>query len=214
MLFDSQVIGDFSVGPKIASRQIMPRPDRIDVGNQIYHVMSRAVPKRRMFRSKRDYLEFCRIIRQAMERVEMRLLAYCFMPNHWHMVLGTKNDGDLSSFIHWLLTTHVRRHHERRSSVGSGHLYQGRYKSFLLKNNDHLLTVCRYVERNALSAGLVKQSQDWRWGSLHARVKGPEKSPYNLKLSSLPIEIPGRWAELVDAPLTTLEQHRWMKCAR
>jgi hypothetical protein len=88
----------------------------------------------------------------------MRILAYCLMPNHWHFVLWPYDDGDLAAFMHRLTTTHVRRWHLHRHSVGAGHLYQGTFKSFPVQSDAHLLTVCRYVERNPVRARLVDRA--------------------------------------------------------
>jgi hypothetical protein len=77
-----------------------------------------------------------------------------------------REDGELSQFIGWLTLTHTQRWHAHRHSAGSGHLYQGRFKSFPIEEDDHLYTVNRYVERNARRANLVRRAEQWRWGSL------------------------------------------------
>src|SRR6266850_1096513 len=96
----------------------------------------------------------------------MRVLAYCVMPNHWHLVLWPRADGDFSHYVGWLTLTHTQRWHAYQHTVGTGHLYQGRFKSFPVQTDEHVLTVCRYVERNPVRAGLVPQAEHWRWGSL------------------------------------------------
>ena len=88
-------------------------------------------------------------------RHHMRLLAYCLMPNHFHVLLWPREDGDLSRFMSWLTMTHTQRWHAHHRTAGTGHLYQGRFKSFSVQSAEHFLTVCRYVERNALRANLV-----------------------------------------------------------
>ena len=77
-----------------------------------------------------------------------------------------EHDGELGAFMQRLTTTHVRRWHLHRKTVGCGHLYQGTYKSFPIEADEHLLAVLAYVERNALRAGLVERAEDWRWSSL------------------------------------------------
>ncbi|WP_232100745.1 transposase [Gimesia fumaroli] len=84
------------------------------------------------------------------------------MPNHWHLVVHLSEDGQLSRFTGWLTLTHTQRWHAHRKSTGSGHVYQGRFKSFPIQDDEHFYTVCRYVERNALTANLVKQAEDRR----------------------------------------------------
>jgi len=85
----------------------------------------------------------------------MRLLAYCIMPNHWHLILYPRNSGGLAQFMGWLTNTYTRRWHTKNGTVGQGHLYQGRYKSFLCQDDNHFLTLVKYVERNAKKADLV-----------------------------------------------------------
>ena len=79
-----------------------------------------------------------------------RILAWCLMRNHWHFVLWPREEGEVTAFLRWLAHTHAMRWHVAHGTVGRGHLYQGRFKSFPVQEDGHVLTVCRYVERNAL----------------------------------------------------------------
>lgn len=97
-----------------------------------------------------DYVAFLTLIGEAVERLPLRVLSYCLIPNHFHLVLLPRDDGDLSRWMQWLLTAHVRRYH--RHYHGSGHVWQGRFKAFPIQRDEHLLTVMRYVERNPLRA--------------------------------------------------------------
>lgn len=128
----------------------MGRPLRAAPGGLVYHVLNRANGRQALFDDDGDYAAFERVLSEAQKRIAMRLLAYCVMPNHWHLVLWPHRDGDLSRFISWLTLTHTQRWHAYRQTVGTGHLYQGRFKSFVVQTDEHLMTVCRYyVERNA-----------------------------------------------------------------
>lgn len=147
----------------------MPRIKRVDVGGEIYHVINRANARVQIFDGDSDYKQFESILEEAVEKFDMRLLAYCIMPNHFHLVLYPKMDGDLSKFIGWLTNTHTRRWHTTKQTMGHGHLYQGRYKSFLCQKDNHLLALLRYVERNAKRAGLVKKAEYWKWSSAWVR---------------------------------------------
>ncbi len=122
----------------------------------------------------------------------MRVLGYLVMPNHWHMVLWPEQDGDLGAFMQRLTTTHVRRWHLHRKTVGCGHLYPGTYKSFPIEADEHLLTVLAYVERNALRAGLVARAEDWRWSSLW-RWQHPEVTEDVPPLADGPVKRPRQW---------------------
>src|SRR5208283_908834 len=147
----------------------MGRPKRADDGDLIYHVLNRANARMTIFEKDHDYEAFERILEEAVERTRTRLLAYCLMPDHWHLIVWPRQDGELSRFVGWLTLTHTQRWHAHRHNAGTGHLYQGRFKSFPVQEDEHLRVLCRYVERNPLAASLVKRSEDWRWSSLWRR---------------------------------------------
>src|SRR5207247_523898 len=94
---------------------------------------------------------------------------------HFHLVVWPLGDGDLSRWMQWLQTTHVRRYHEHYHSTG--HVWQGRFKAFPIQEDEHLLTVLRYVERNPLRAGLAETLYGWRWTSLTVGQQ-PERPPW------------------------------------
>ncbi|MEO8497102.1 MAG: transposase, partial [Planctomycetota bacterium] len=121
-------------------------------GGLVYHVLNRANAKMPIFEKQGDSEAFEQVLEQAVERFEMRLLAYCLLNNHWHLVVWPREDGELSRLVGWLTLTHTQRWHAHRHSTGSGHVYQGRFKSFPVQDDEHFLTVCRYVERNAQRA--------------------------------------------------------------
>jgi putative transposase len=151
----------------------------------VYHVLNRANARRTLFDDDGDYAAFERVLAQACVRVSMRLLAYCVMPNHWHLVIWPRRDGDLSRFMNWLTLTHTQRWHQHRHTVGEGHVYQGRFKSFPVETSEYLLTVCRYVERNPIRAVLgladLFRRTSGRWSVL---LIGPTGSTRENRLSS------------------------------
>ncbi|MFH1099240.1 MAG: transposase [Candidatus Uhrbacteria bacterium] len=171
----------------------MPRAPRVDVGDIIYHALNRANARRQIFTTHLDYQAFERLLAAAQERFFMRILAYCLMPNHWHLVLHPQHDGDLASFMGWMTQAHTQRWHTAHETVGTGHLYQGRYKSFPVQDDAYFLQLCRYVERNPLRAQLVSRVQDWRWSSVGQRLHGKvEDQP---KLSDWPLPPPSNYLE-------------------
>ena len=174
----------------------MGRPLRTALGGLVYHVLNRANGRQVLFNDAGDYAAFERVLHEAQQRIAMRLLAYCVMPTHWHLVLWTYGDGDLSRFISWLTLTHTQRWHAYRQTVGTGHLYQGRFKSFVVQTDEYLLTVCRYVERNALRAKLVDRAEVWRWGSLWRREYGDAQQ--KTLISEWPIMRPKEWVAWVN----------------
>lgn len=187
----------------------MPRIARVDVGDEIYHVLNRANARAQIFDTAADYIQFESILEEAIEKFNMRLLAYYVMPNHWHLVVYPRQDGDLQRFMSLLTNTNTRRWHVERKTVGQGHLYQGRYKSFLCENNQHLLTLLRYVERNASAANLVPQSELWRWSSVWRREKGIlNQRKY---LTAWPIDIPNTYLSLPNTPLSVTEEEKLLR---
>ena len=180
----------------------MGRPLRAAPGDTVYHVLNRANARMTLFEDDGDYLAFQRVLAQACDRVGMRLLAYCVMPNHWHLVVWPRRDGDLSRFMNWLTLTHTQRWHRHRNTVGNGHVYQGRFKSFPIETSEYLLTVCRYVERNPVRAGLVTRAEQWQWSSA-ASSKGAA-------LHQWPIPRPLTWLEWVNAD----EHHEQVEALR
>ena len=179
----------------------MSRAPRIDVGNNIYHVLNRASGRFPIFKSKQDYLLFEDLLFECVQIHGMHLLAYCIMPNHWHLVCSTEEDGQLGQWLKWLSQTHAQNWRVVHDNVGEGHLYQGRFKSFPVQTESYLLQLLRYVERNPLRAKLVQRAEDWQWGSLWVREKG---SPKRKKmLDSWPIDVPNEylvWVNEVDDP--------------
>jgi len=146
----------------------MPRAPRVDLAGHCYHVINRANARFRIFRKDGDFEAFERVLEEAVLRADgsVSLLAYCVMGNHWHLVIRTHADRTMGPMMKWLTTTHAGRYRVAHGQEGIGHLYQGRYKSFMIEDEAHLLTVCRYVERNAARASLVQRAEDWRWSSL------------------------------------------------
>ena len=96
----------------------MPRTARASVGNVCYHVLNRGNARNEVFHKDGDYGSFLKLLNQANERVSMRLLSFCLMPNHFHLVAWPRNDDDLSRWMQWLMTSHVRRYHRHYDSSG------------------------------------------------------------------------------------------------
>lgn len=164
-----------------------------------------------LFAYTADYKAFESALEESLEKLKMRLCAYCLMPNHWHLVLWPRHDGDLGKFMHRLTSTHVRRWQYYRNVVGKGHLYKGRYRSFPIGPDEHFFNVMRYVERNALTAHLVPRAEAWKWSSLWRRFHGGHRA--NLLYDWLE-ELPRNWVQLVNMPLTDAELAAVRTCIR
>jgi len=172
----------------------MPYRARRGTDGLVFHVLNRGVRRSRLFDHAGDYRDCLRVMARARERVNLRLLAYCLMPNHFHLVAWPDADGQLSRFMHWFTGTHSKRWHAARGSTGTGSVYQGRFKAFPIQADGHFLTVCRYVEQNALRAGLVGRAEEWPWSSLAQRCRNRHDVP----LDVWPILPPDDWIDLVN----------------
>jgi putative transposase len=169
----------------------------------VYHVLNRAVARLALFEKDAAYEAFERVLAEALVEHPTRLLSYCIMPNHWHLVVWPRGDGELTDFLRWLTHTHVMRWHAHFGTSGTGHLYQGRFKAFPVQTDDHFYTVVRYAERNALRANLVEKAEEWRWGSLWRRTRGTAEQ--KRLLSTWPLPEPTRWTAHVNAAQSEAE---------
>jgi len=181
----------------------MPRSARQTPAGYVYHALNRATSRMKLFRKAADYAAFLRVFDEALERHPLRVLGYCLMPTHWHVVLWPEAEGQLSSFLRWLTLTHSIRWHAHHHSTGSGHVYQNRFKAFAVAEDDHLLTVLRYVERNPLRAGLAQRAEDWPWSSLACRRAGGEAAAR--RLHPWPVAASADWYQAVNEPQSEAE---------
>jgi putative transposase len=179
----------------------MPRRARHTPAGFIYHVLNRGVGRQTLFHKEEDCAAFERVLAEAHQRLLIRIMAYCLMPNHWHLMLWPQMEGQMSDFMQWLTHTHTQRWHAHYHTSGTGHLYQGRFKSVAVQGDVHLLLVLRYVERNALRANLVSRAEQWTWGSLWRREQGRGTA----MLADWPVERPADWVEFVNEPQTSEE---------
>ena len=203
----------------------MPRAPRVNQGGIVYHVLNRANARLPLFECDEDYQAFIDILAEAHDRIVMRTIGYCVMPNHWHLVLWPRMDGDLSGFMRWLTVTHTQRWHAAHGTAGSGHVYQGRYKSFpiqqtrpaaaqramgFLAGGDATLSVLRYVERNPVRAGLAMRADAWLWSSATTRQCRNAVVPLTEPSGGLPDD----WLDVVNRPQTDKELAALCRCIR
>jgi putative transposase len=170
----------------------MGRSPRVTEPGIAYHVLNRRVMRLPLFQKDNDYLAFERVLEESLERADAPdLLAWCLMPNHWHLVVRAGKGTNLSTWMQWVTVTHTHRWHAHTDTAGEGPLYQGRFKSFPVQEDGHFLTLCRYVEANARQAKLVKRAETWRWGSLWVRRN--RESTLRRWLRPWPVDRPRNW---------------------
>ncbi|HZF31706.1 MAG TPA: transposase [Gammaproteobacteria bacterium] len=184
----------------------MVRTARAVVGGVCYHILNRGNDRKTVFHEAADFEQFLTIVGEASTRYPIELFAYCLMPNHFHFVVRPRDNDTLARWVHWLLTTHARAH--RLCYETAGHIWQGRFRAFPIEHDDHLLTVIRYVERNALRANLVAKAEDWRWGSLNERQLRNRRG----LLDGSPCALPREWGGEVNAAEAEAALHAIRSC--
>ncbi len=172
----------------------MPRIARGESIGGIYHVINRGNMRMQVFDDAEDYAYFLKLLQDGLKREAVELHAYCLMPNHFHLLLMPLVEGSLSHFMQWVMTSHVRYYHRKNKT--SGHIWQGRYKSFVVQKDSYYLSLVRYIEANALRAKLVNKAETWAYGSLWERMN-QERDLLDASL----IELPTDWALHVNTPL-------------
>jgi putative transposase len=177
----------------------MPRIARALTDNACYHIINRGNCRQEVFHKNGDYQSFIELLQHARNKFPVKLHAWCLMPNHFHLLVQPDQADQLNKLMQWLMTSHVRRYHQHYHT--SGHVWQGRYKSFIVQDNDHLITVIRYIEANPVRAGLVETATQWSWSSHGSRGINAGDSRFD----TLPIPLPLDWTTYVDAPLTDAE---------
>lgn len=177
----------------------MPRTSRATVANYCYHLINRGNNQQRIFHDRFDYTAFMWLIAEAQDHSPLPIIGACVMPNHVHFIVQPADDDQVARWTHWLFTTHARRYHKKYKS--SGRVWQGRFKAFPIQEDVHLLTVLRYVERNALTARLAARAEGWEWGSLNWRAR--RCAP--ITLQPPPALLPANWVAYVNEPQTPAE---------
>ena len=168
----------------------MPRIPRGQQAGFVYHVINRGNGRATIFHKAQDYQAFLSILALAKARHPVKIFAFSLMPNHFHFAIESSHQQSLSRFMQWLLTTHVRRYHKHYQS--SGHVWQGRFKSFPVQRDEHLLMVLRYVLQNPVRSGLAMSVHDWPWSSWCRRELA----------DPCPVEVEANWITKVDEPLS------------
>ena len=188
----------------------MPRRKRVCPRGEVFHVLNRAVARLTIFEKPADYEAFLRVLDETWEVVPLPIFAMVAMPNHWHFVVRPTTDDQVSEFFQRLTVTHTMRYHAHYKTGGTGHLYQGRFKSFPIQSDDHLLIAMRYVERNPVRANFVDLAEDWAWGSAEARQQSAEKRRW----LAAPVDppLPRQWRSWVNKAETDAEVNALRHC--
>lgn len=140
----------------------MARPLRIEYRDAWYHVMNRGRRGEAIFSDEKDYVLFVELLQETSEMWNVRIAAYCLMPNHYHMLVQTP-DANISRSMRHLNGVYTQRYNSHHKC--DGQLFRGRYKSILVDTDSYLLQVVRYIHRNPIEAGLVDKMDSYQWCS-------------------------------------------------
>ena len=150
----------------------MSRGPRIVVENMPYHIIIRGNARQVVFHENKDYEIYLRLLKGYKEKFGFKLYHYVLMANHVHLILEVNQKGHLQKIIQGLNLSYSQRY--RLKYKTSGYLWQGRFKSMLIERNVYLLECGRYIERNPLRAGLVKDITLYPWSSYKFYAYGEE----------------------------------------
>jgi putative transposase len=147
----------------------MPRPLRPIEDGLIYHVINRGNNRQRVFRQQGDFEAFLSTLVELKDRKPFELYGYCLLDNHFHLLIRP-GAASISRIMQSLLVAHTQRYHKHHRT--GGHVWQGRFKSPVIQNDEHLLSVLRYIEANPLRAKIVRRAEDYPWSSYRTHGLG------------------------------------------
>jgi len=182
----------------------MPRHRRVSPDGFVQHVLNRGDHRETVFFKAGDFRAFLAVIAEVAYLIPMRILAYCIMRNHFHLLLWPHEGLDLPVFMQMLMNRHIHRYLHHYPPSSPGHIYQGRYKNPIIHSGPDLLRVARYIEANALEARLVRRAEDYKWSSASPSANDPGRPI----LAEWPIPKPSRWLDLLNTPLPEDERKR------
>ena len=177
----------------------MARKRRLLEANVVYHVFNRRTDKQCLFPNAFAYDNFIDLLAEGRDKYTVKHHAYCLLKTHWHLAISSDDADCIPIYLRWLATTHAVRFRTVTGTRGHGHVYQDRYRSVPTDGFLHYATLIRYIEANAVNAGLVSRAEKWRWTSLRERLSGR-----NRIIEPGPWPFPPRWVEIVNAPNVSL----------
>jgi putative transposase len=170
----------------------MARSKRFASAGQTYHVVNRGNDRRTIYLERDDYVRFRALLIEGRRRFDVEIFGLCLMPNHFHALVRPQTDAALSAYMQWVQCRYACYLRARTQTVGHGHVFQRRFWSALIVDDEHFRIVLRYIENNPVRACLVWRAQHWEWSSLIDRARRG-----NL-VAPLPCDLPDSWDQLVN----------------
>lgn len=173
----------------------MARKTRYAPPEFAHHVVNRGNDRQKIFRKRCDYMTFLELVVAGVRRFPVMVYSLCLMPNHFHAMIQPDTDNALSAYMEWVTGQYACAFRQRTETVGHGHVFQRRFWSTPIRDDQAFITVMRYVEANPRRADLVEWAEDWEWNSLAHRAEGW------LWLSAPPVVLPPAWESFVNTPM-------------
>lgn len=156
-----------SAGSDAATVERMPRAPRVQADDLVYHVTSRGIRRLAIYEDSLDYLRFERMLAEVVGERGWLIYSYCQMPNHFHLLMRTP-DADIADGMCWLNGVYARWFNAKHNYTG--HVFEKRFHTVLVRSTVHLLNLASYIPRNPVRAGLCASAGDWRWSSYGATI--------------------------------------------
>jgi len=141
----------------------MPRKPRIEIAGY-YHIVNRGVEQRVIFKEDEDYKKFEELLCTYAPSYGVTIHNYCLMSNHYHLLIEIE-DGNLSKFMRQINMNYAIYFNKKYKR--SGHLWQGRFKSWYVTDEAYLYTLILYIEQNPLKAKMVKKVEEYQYSTAH-----------------------------------------------
>ena len=146
----------------------LPRTPRKISNTGIYHVMLRGINKQDIFFDSKDKYKFLKELKETKEKYQYELYAYCLMPNHVHLLICAKNET-ISKVMQSINVRYSVYFNLRYGRVG--HLFQNRFLSKTVENQEYLMTLQRYIHQNPQKARIAK-TEEYKWSSYNEYLYG------------------------------------------
>jgi putative transposase len=173
----------------------MPRRNRCVLPELPCHITQRGVDRREVFSSDQDRSTYLRLLQENLNDAAVRVLGYCLMSNHVHLLAVPAKEDSLSVLLRRVHGRYAQYYNARNGR--SGHLWQNRFFACML-GPTHLWAALSYVERNPVRAGIVQHAGEYSWSSASAHLAGEDRSGI-LDMEWWLRERPRNWGELLDS---------------
>ncbi|MCD4780563.1 MAG: transposase [Candidatus Omnitrophica bacterium] len=148
----------------------MPRPLRLQDAGYIHHVICRGNDRKTIFKSQNDFKTYLGLINEARRLYPIYLYNYVLMDKHTHLLLEPKQDGSLSKFMEYISKGYAKYFNKKYDHVG--HVFQGRFKSFIVQKEKYFFACTRYIDMNPVRARLVNDPSEYNWSCYNVLSKG------------------------------------------